>query len=70
MRYPRTEQPLSEFLVVVFVLEHPAPKDGLFGACFWRDLDAVLERLLAFADEGLGGVETAFHGLIELLAVH
>jgi hypothetical protein len=41
MRYPRTEQPLSEFLVVVFVLEHPAPKDGLFGVFFGGDLDAV-----------------------------
>jgi len=41
MRYPRTEQPLSEFLVAVFVLEHPAPKDGLFGVFFGGDLDAV-----------------------------
>jgi len=41
MRYPRAEQPLSEFLVVVFVLEYPAPADGLFGVFFWGDLDAV-----------------------------
>lgn len=43
--------------------------DGLFGGFFGGDLDAVFERLSAFADEGLGGVEAAFHGLVEFLAV-
>lgn len=66
---PGAEEALSGFVVVaVFVLEDAAPKDGLFGS-FRGDVDAVLERVFAFADEGLGGVEAAFHGLVELLAV-
>lgn len=40
--------------------------DGGFGG---GDLDAVFEGFFGFEDEGRGGVEAAFHGLVELLAV-
>ncbi len=69
MRDPGAEKALSPFVVVVFVLEYAAPKDGGFGGFVRRDVDTVFECFLAFKDEGLGGVEAAFHGLVELLAV-